>query len=181
MVDSGANIVVCQHSHCIGAYENYKNACIIYGQGNVLFDYNDIEEWSKSILIQLDFTTTAIRTYVIPLEKNKEKVRICIDDAERVILDFKDRSEKIKSQDFLKEEFHRFNIRQKNIILYSGVMGRNNKVLLAINKILGGRLVERAFNEKHKLLLLNYIRCESIHESLMDLLNTEEVEEEYNE
>lgn len=42
-IEKGANIVICQHSHCIGCEENYKNGKIIYGQGNFLFDDSDDE------------------------------------------------------------------------------------------------------------------------------------------
>lgn len=38
MVDKGADLVVCQHSHCIGCKEIYKDKTIVYGQGNFLFD-----------------------------------------------------------------------------------------------------------------------------------------------
>lgn len=32
MVDKGANLVVCQHSHCIGCEEKYSGGTIVYGQ-----------------------------------------------------------------------------------------------------------------------------------------------------
>ncbi len=43
IVDSGADLVVCQHSHCIGCYEDWETGKIIYGQGNFLFDDSDSE------------------------------------------------------------------------------------------------------------------------------------------
>ncbi len=174
MVDKGADLVVCQHSHCIGVYETYKGSCIVYGQGNVLFDYNDIEEWRSSILLQLIFSKEEVRINIIPIEKVNERVKMSGDNGNIVISDFLSRSEKAKNIEFLEEEFHRFNTLQKNIILLRGVMGINNKLILALNKILKGRLLNCMFKEKRKLLLLNYIRCESIRESLMDLLEDEE-------
>ena len=33
----GADVVLCQHSHCIGCYEQYEGAHILYGQGNFHF------------------------------------------------------------------------------------------------------------------------------------------------
>ena len=38
MVEKGADLVVCQHSHCIGCYEKYKDSMIIYDQGNFIFE-----------------------------------------------------------------------------------------------------------------------------------------------
>ena len=31
IIDYGADIIVCQHSNCIGCYENYSKGEIIYG------------------------------------------------------------------------------------------------------------------------------------------------------
>jgi len=36
-IDSGVDAIVCQHSHCAGSFEHYKNRPIIYGQGNFIF------------------------------------------------------------------------------------------------------------------------------------------------
>jgi len=47
MVDKGANLIVCQHSHCIGCFEEYDNATIIYGQGNIIFNKQDNEFWNS--------------------------------------------------------------------------------------------------------------------------------------
>ena len=38
MVVKGADLVLCQHSHCIGSYERYNYGDIIYGQGNFIFN-----------------------------------------------------------------------------------------------------------------------------------------------
>ena len=37
MARAGADLVLCQHSHCIGCREEYRGAEILYGQGNFLF------------------------------------------------------------------------------------------------------------------------------------------------
>ena len=39
MVEKGADLVVCQHSHCIGSFEKYGGSTIVYGQG-ILFLIN---------------------------------------------------------------------------------------------------------------------------------------------
>lgn len=40
MVECGADVILCQHSHCIGSYEKYQNGHILYGQGNFNFIMN---------------------------------------------------------------------------------------------------------------------------------------------
>lgn len=56
MVENGANAVITQHSHCIGCYEEYKGAHIVYGQGNFHFYLpNMAETWYSGLLIELTF------------------------------------------------------------------------------------------------------------------------------
>ncbi len=43
LVEKGANLVICQHSHCIGCEEKYQGGTIVYGQGNFLFDHSESE------------------------------------------------------------------------------------------------------------------------------------------
>lgn len=52
-VDKGADLVVCQHSHCIGCEEKWNGGTIVYGQGNFLFDDSDNEYWKTSLLVVL--------------------------------------------------------------------------------------------------------------------------------
>ena len=56
IADYGADVIVCQHSHCIGAMEHYGNSFIFYGQGNCLFDYpgQNSDLWNTGMLIEVD-------------------------------------------------------------------------------------------------------------------------------
>ena len=68
MVHQGADAVICQHSHCIGCYEEYQGAHIVYGQGNFNFvfaGYDCPECWYTALLIDLDTETNKIK--FIPL------------------------------------------------------------------------------------------------------------------
>lgn len=55
IVSNGANLVVCQHSHCIGAYEEYKDFIIVYGQGNFIFDSigPKINDWHRGVIVRI--------------------------------------------------------------------------------------------------------------------------------
>ncbi|MFP3360883.1 CapA family protein, partial [Planococcus sp. SIMBA_143] len=53
-VEKGADIVICQHSHAVGCFEEYHNSTIIYGQGNFVFDNSNIEFWQTSILVDIN-------------------------------------------------------------------------------------------------------------------------------
>lgn len=47
MADSGADIILAQHTHCIGCEEKYNNSYLLYGQGNFLFDRSSSKECTK--------------------------------------------------------------------------------------------------------------------------------------
>ena len=60
MVYCGADAVITQHSHCIGCYENFEGAHILYGQGNFNFSYPAFstrrECWKTALLTILNVT-----------------------------------------------------------------------------------------------------------------------------
>ena len=54
MAQKGADLVICQHSHCIGCFEVYNGSALIYGQGNFIFDDNgDDKCWQTSLLVRV--------------------------------------------------------------------------------------------------------------------------------
>ncbi len=54
MVENGADVVITQHSHCIGCYEEYKGGHIVYGQGNFHFYWEKMaESWYSSLLVEV--------------------------------------------------------------------------------------------------------------------------------
>lgn len=91
MVKHGADIVLCQHSHAIGCYEEYMGGHILYGQGNFHFVWNSIEEeeelkemWNTGLLARIDIDE-AIKIEYIPCvvdglgirtAKGEEKARL---------------------------------------------------------------------------------------------------------
>lgn len=88
MVNLGANVVLCQHSHCIGCYEQYQDGHIVYGQGNFHFitaDYaKDTDIWNTGLITLIDFSNkcniefipTVVEGKGIRLAKEIEKKKI---------------------------------------------------------------------------------------------------------
>ena len=106
IVEKGANLVICQHSHCVGCEEKFLTGRIVYGQGNFLFDDSESDYWKTSILIQIqnDFSIT-----YLPLVKCGNKVRLAEEKLAQNILDkFYQRSEEIKNKGFIEENYNIF-------------------------------------------------------------------------
>lgn len=57
MADSGADIVISQHTHAVGLEEHYNGAYFLYGQGNFCFNLSPrVSEYTKEgVLLEVDF------------------------------------------------------------------------------------------------------------------------------
>ena len=76
MVRAGADLVLTQHSHCIGSRETYRGAEILYGQGN----FNFVEEpenpqWQTGLIAEVVFGGTLQVNYV-PVTVTKTGIRL---------------------------------------------------------------------------------------------------------
>ena len=99
LVEKGADLVVCQHSHCIGAQEEWRKGKIVYGQGNFLFDHSESEYWQTGLLIELSLekNNNEIETDIIyhPLVKCKNTVRLAErEKAQQILAEFEERIKK---------------------------------------------------------------------------------------
>lgn len=166
-VDKGANLVVCQHSHCIGCKEEYNNGMIVYGQGNFLFDMNNSEYWQTSLLIQL---ADNFQVSFIPLEKRTNTVRLAEGKVrEDILAEFNKRSENIKKHGFVENEYSLFaqEMQQFYLLAFSGIDYRNF-FFRVINRITGGQLLSKRLKKKYQtekmLALRNFIECEAHRE-----------------
>ena len=107
LVDKGADIVVCQHSHCIGCEEKWHGGTIVYGQGNFLFDDCDNEFWNSALLVELEFSKdNKVKINYIPIEKKKHTVRLGCDNS--ILENFKNRSQQIIDKDFIEDNYNLF-------------------------------------------------------------------------
>lgn len=65
LVRSGADAVLCQHSHCIGCYEEYEGGHILYGQGNFHFTgRSNHPHWQSGLVVQFDFKNKANISFI---------------------------------------------------------------------------------------------------------------------
>ena len=87
MVRAGADLVLTQHSHCIGSRETYRGAEILYGQGN----FNFVEEpenpqWRCGLMAEVLFDG-ALRVDYIPVTVTDTGIRLALPAEKQNILD----------------------------------------------------------------------------------------------
>lgn len=178
LVEKGANLVVCQHSHCIGCEEKYLGGTIVYGQGNFIFDMSEMDEWQTSLLIEF---VDGVVSY-IPLKKHKETIRIANSIERAEILDsFRKRSEEIKDNRIIEDKYNEFVSQQLYEYLWSISGANKSKVLRIINKLSGYRFyrhfLDRKYTASNNRTMLNYFECEAHGEALIEGLRLKMCEE----
>ncbi len=89
MVRAGADLVLCQHSHCIGVPEEYRGGHIVYGQGNFNFvGYVEHPHWHNGLLLELDPDAPYARALTYhPVKINEHGIELCHGAEKQSILD----------------------------------------------------------------------------------------------
>ena len=165
IVQKGADLVVCQHSHCIGCYEEYEGAVIVYGQGNFIFDLSESEFWQTSLLIKANIINKSIE--YIPIKKNGNTVRLATENEAKDILSlFTKRSQEIKEYGFIEQKYQEFAV--ANIHSYLSKFSGSCRLVSLLEKwFLKGFLLDRKYNKKKLSAIQNYIECEAHRELLL--------------
>lgn len=153
LVDKGANLVITQHSHCVGCQENYHDATIVYGQGNFLFDEDHDEFSDEGLLVTLDEN---LKVDYVPLRDCNIKA-------------FFERSKKIKSPEFVEEEYSRF---AENMFVQqtSPFRRKESFPFKVINKLSGNKIrTQLAYRipEDQLYAQVNFVECEAHQELLL--------------
>lgn len=82
MVRCGADVVLCQHSHIIGCYEEFEGGHILYGQGNFHFvGTMPDESWNEGLVVELTLDGVGFDVRYIPVAAHAGGIRLM--DAER--------------------------------------------------------------------------------------------------
>ena len=120
MVLCGADVVITQHSHCIGCYEEYEGGHIVYGQGNFHFCWKNMSEtWYTSLLIQLNIENE-LKIEFIPLITKDNGIEVAQDEqADGVMSAFIERNAELQNGKWL-DGWHAFCVMVQDT--YKGVL-----------------------------------------------------------
>lgn len=169
MIDKGADLVVCQHSHCIGAFERHKKGTIVYGQGNFLFDRNDNEYWKTGLLLKVSIENN-MSVEFIPIMKRRNGVGMADNEVAKEVMDsFLYRSGQILEPGFVETEFERYC--DENGQYYLAVFAGMGKIVRNVDKLLNGVFTNTLYSGKKAWNVQNHIECESQRETVLGYLN----------
>ena len=96
MVKCGADLVLCQHSHCIGCYEKYLEGHVVYGQGNFHFlDPDPRESWYSELAVHYDTKSNEIS--FTPIRTTDDYISLAKgEDARKIMADFEKRNQELR-------------------------------------------------------------------------------------
>lgn len=166
LVDCGADLVLCQHSHCVGCQEIYSGRTIVYGQGNFIFipEWTDNEYWANSLLVKATIGQ-GISVRYIPLIKTDMGTRIAdAAEAKKIMDDFYARSEEIAQPGLIEKQYLEFSkqLEGKYLSCFAGIMQKSDE------------LYDKNFADSYSAdvlaAIINFVECEAHSELLLTSL-----------
>lgn len=166
-VDRGANLVICQHNHCVGSREDYNGGSIIYGQGNFIFNsefYVNHRDFVKdSLLIRVEATKDSFVICELPIRMSDNGTRLATDaEAAETLAGYKKRSEEIKDAHFVISNYKAF--ADTHVKRYLREFLGRFFIIRAINALFGRKLMQLILGPTSYLAIQNYLECEAHHE-----------------
>jgi poly-gamma-glutamate synthesis protein (capsule biosynthesis protein) len=174
-VEQGANAVICQHSHCAGCYENYRNAHIVYGQGNFIFEppSNQDSSWHEGFLVTLHIEhKNKSEMEITPYTQSGLQAgvqRMPADQEEKFFQDLRRRSDLILDEEFVEAQWAMFCRARKR--KYLSMINANN--LLTEIPYREINFLKCLISKQSLRKKLNLIRCESHRDILIRILSEE--------
>lgn len=171
MADCGADLVLCQHSHCIGTVEHRGNSAIVYGQGNSVFGYRDgDEEWNSGMIVELDLggEKPSSRCHFIEAVPNGGIQLMAGTKVGIWRQTLQERERNIANDKFIEEQWQQFcaRIAPLNLPLLLGW----RRLPIALNRRLGNSIVKLFYSRRRANVTHNLIRCEAHHEVVTTIL-----------
>lgn len=161
--DRGADVVIAQHTHCIGCEERYKNSVLIYGQGNFIFENEELLS-KKSLLCKLVFAKERMTVEYIPILLNKGVCELSPSSSE-IMDEFLHRSKEIREDGFVVNKYGSF--AKENIALYLRLLKGNGIIWKIFSKVSAKSFLRCFCKLSNILCIRNFVETEAHRELLL--------------
>lgn len=170
MVECGADLVLCQHSHCISCFEEYHGGTILYGQGNFIFHQrNGLPQTKEGLLVKFTVEKTSTKTEFLPIVLD-ENDRACIAKSERAEAIMDSFCERSRDCGEVLNAFRAF-ADEKAYLYYSRLQGSN--YLISFIRRIFRKLNITTYSKNDKLALLNLLQNEAHRELFIQALKND--------
>lgn len=164
MTDNGADVILCQHSHCIGCYEKHNSGTIVYGQGNFIFHQKNNKPITREgLLVKVHISENESNVSFIPIVLDSNDA-VCLAkglEHERIILEFEKRSKKIKKENEIEHLFSMYADSQVESYLWKLQKGT---LLKRVLRKIGILSKDNVFKKEELVKILNILQNEAHRE-----------------
>lgn len=166
MVDNGADMILSQHTHCVGCEEWYNGAYLLYGQGNFLFRDIRPGQTDEAIMIEVSFINKKadVKKHLV---KSVDKKFIRYNE-QQDFSTFQQRSQKVKDDNFVRQQFNLFCYH--DLSRYMGAFRNQTIIMRAIRKFFPSihkSYIFKLYSLKNLMTLFMYIRSEQKREEVL--------------
>lgn len=175
-VENGADLVIAHHTHVISGMECWRNGRIYYGLGNFVFSREKEEDsaWTTGLVVEMlidDDDRVAFNEYFTSF--NSKNASVVIQDGinlKKTIDLFQDRSLTIRTPGSLNAAWASYveSIRDSFEWQLSPLFSIKNRLLRKLIYLVG----IKGLSHEYKRVLINYIRCESLSDISLEVLNS---------
>lgn len=162
MVDCGANVILSQHTHCVGSEEYYKGAYLLYGQGNFLFQSFNNEFTDTGLIVELLLSDNEFTVKKHLVEAVGDTVRY---GKKQDFSSFNERSSHVNDEVFLAQKFGEYCLNELPVYLraYKGTIP-GYRIIRRFFPKLYRRIVIEGYERNQLLFTLHSLRSEQNRE-----------------
>ena len=160
MADNGADVVLAQHTHCIGTQENYNGAYLLYGQGNFCFYHRGCDPFTETgLLLEINAGENGldIKNHLVRTKNGKT-----VYDPNQDLTDFSVRNQRLLDGDLFEKEFSDYSKRWliKWLIEFRGLTIRDRIIRKLFSKKAVFAYLRRTYSDHTVLRMLEHVRGE---------------------
>ena len=162
MADCGADVVLSQHTHCIGSEEYYNGSYLLYGQGNFLFRSFNNEFTDTGLIVELILSDNGFTVKKHLVNAVGDTVRY---DENQDLSEFNKRSEKVHDEAFVQDKFREYCLSEafRYLRAYKGKVPFGRVVNHFFPKQYK-RYIEKSYRREQLLFTLHSLRSEQNRE-----------------
>lgn len=170
LIDIGCKMVLCQHSHIVGSFENYNNGFISYGQGSFAFDLKrENTFWNEGYVVSAQFSQDTFETKIVGLKQfNNENCIRQLDELEKN--EFEKKMNEINTclidEQLYAEKWSAYVLKKEKYYLREMFFSKNK----IVKKIFPNVDFSFLLTNRFKMKLLNFFRNEEHSEIIQEIL-----------
>ena len=106
MADNGADMILAQHTHCVGCEDRYNDSYLLYGQGDFLLKNFAPGLTDSGLIIELDIAEGKVEVKK-HLVKSVDNLFVHYDEKQDFSA-FEERSRLLQDEEYIRQQLHKF-------------------------------------------------------------------------